>query len=189
MPQQQSTRGLPHPRTLSSNSDTLHNRSRADQSRKLADGQSSRGTLSDPTNRKKLRTRIADLECHLGQVHEELKTLKDQLPLKRASKKVEKKSKKHQMVLESLETRENDSISVQIEEFNDKYNTSACETSYENQQGTDVFEVPAEKVTMKLTSKLCLQMIEMKLNQNLLFYQLNHQTCRSQKSHHYMSWL
>ncbi|XP_022878523.1 interactor of constitutive active ROPs 1-like isoform X2 [Olea europaea var. sylvestris] len=155
MPQKQSTRGPPHPRTLSSNSDTLYNRSRADRSRKLADGQSPRGTLSDPANRKKLRTCIADLECYLGQAHEEFKTLKDQLSLKGASKKVEKRSKKQQMVLESLETRENDSISVQTEESNDKYNTSACETSDENQQGTDVFEVPAEKVTMKSTSKSC----------------------------------
>ncbi|XP_022854023.1 uncharacterized protein LOC111375435 [Olea europaea var. sylvestris] len=59
------------------------------------------------------------------------------------------------MVLESLETQENDSISVQTEESNDKYNTSACETSDEYQQETDIFEVPAEKVTMKSTSKPC----------------------------------
>lgn len=155
MPQKQSTRGPPPPRTLSSNSDPLHSQSRADRSQNLADGQSPRGTQSDPANRKKLGTRIADLECHLGQAQEELKSLKDQLSLKGASKKVEKKSKKQQMVLESSDTLENDSISVQTEESNDKNNTSACETSDENQQETYVFEVPAEKVTMEPTSKLC----------------------------------
>ncbi|KAL2483491.1 Interactor of constitutive active ROPs 1 [Forsythia ovata] len=159
MHQKKSTRGPPHLRTFTSNSDPLHHRLRTDRSRKLADGQPPRGTQSEPANQKKLGTRIADLESNLGQAQEELKSLKDQLALGNVSKnatqkQVEKKTKKQQVILEPLNIQENDSIAVQTQESNEMDNTISHETSDENEQETDVFEVPVEKITMERMTEL-----------------------------------
>ncbi|KAL2466716.1 Interactor of constitutive active ROPs 1 [Abeliophyllum distichum] len=159
MHQKKSTRGPPHLRKLTSNSDPLHNRLRTDTSRKLADGQPPRGAQSEPANQKKLGTRIADLESHLGQAQEELKSLKDQLALGNVSKnatqkQVEKRTKKQEVILEPLNIQENDSIAVQTQESYEMDNNIAHETSDENQQETDVFEVPVEKITMEQMTEL-----------------------------------
>lgn len=137
MPQRLSPRG-PHPlRTSTSDSDPLHHRSTTERSPKLADRRSPRGAQTDPISQKKLGTRIADLECQLGQAQEELRILKDQLASAEAAKKeaqeeLEKKSKKP--VLPEA---------VEIQEFNSDINDS--NPPDDKQQETEVFEVPVEK--------------------------------------------
>ncbi|KAK4398232.1 Interactor of constitutive active ROPs 4 [Sesamum angolense] len=97
----QSPRGPPNIRASSSDSDPLHLRPRTERSPKLAEGRSARGSQSDPSNQKKLGTRIADLESQLTLAQEELKSLKGQLVPTEAAKRAaqdqhEKKSKKQQ---------------------------------------------------------------------------------------------
>ncbi|XVF04472.1 hypothetical protein REPUB_Repub05bG0085900 [Reevesia pubescens] len=153
MPQRQSPRGT-QLRSSSSDSDPLHHRSITDRSSpKLGDRRSPRGALqSDPLNQKKLATRIADLESQLGQAQEELKVLKDQLASAEAAKKeaqeeLEKKTKKPKAP-ESVEIHEK--ISQKKTEDSKKTDSSLKdEVPEDNQQETDVFEVPVEKVAIE----------------------------------------
>ncbi|CAI9784327.1 unnamed protein product [Fraxinus pennsylvanica] len=185
MPQRQSPRASLHPRTSSSDSDPPHHRS-ADRSTRLSDGRSPRGAHSDPMNQKKLGTRIADLESQLGQAQGELKNLKDQLASAEAAKKaaqeqLEKKSKKHpepveiqekhstlvqeqlkkkskkqQMVPEPVEIQEKHSTPTENIASNKKDDAVAVVVTEENQQETDVFEVPVEKATVESKTELSL---------------------------------
>ncbi|XP_075476772.1 interactor of constitutive active ROPs 4-like isoform X2 [Primulina tabacum] len=153
VPQKQTPRGPPHLRTSSSASDPLHNRVRTERSPKIAEGRSPRGAQSDPVNKKKLGTRIADLESQLGQAQDELKSLKDQLVSADAAKKVvqehlEKKAKKQQNVTESMQIQEKHSTSIKTEEMDMKNSSVAeFESSDEVENETDVFEVPMETKT------------------------------------------
>lgn len=153
VPQKQTPRGPPHLRTSSSASDPLHHRVRTERSPKIAEGRSPGGAQSDPVNKKKLGTRIADLESQLGQAQNELKSLKDQLVSAEAAKKVvqkqlEKKAKKQQNVPESMQIQEKHSTSMKTEEV-DMKNSSVAEfkSSDEVENETDVFEVPMETKT------------------------------------------
>ncbi|XP_073284015.1 interactor of constitutive active ROPs 4-like isoform X2 [Primulina huaijiensis] len=153
VPQKQTPRGPPQLRTSSSASDPLHNRVRTERSPKIAEGRSPRGAQSDPVNKKKLGTRIADLESQLGQAQDELKSLKDQLVSADAAKKVveehlEKKVKKQQNVTESMQIQEKHSASMKTEEMDMKNSSVAeFESSDEAENETDVFEVPMETKT------------------------------------------
>ncbi|XP_075498080.1 interactor of constitutive active ROPs 4-like isoform X1 [Primulina tabacum] len=107
MSQRQSPRGPPHLKTSSSDTGSLH-RPRTEKSLKIPEGRSPRGVQSDPANKMKLGTRIAELESQLGQAQNELKNLKDQLASAESGKKValdkpEMKSKKQQKVPEPEE--------------------------------------------------------------------------------------
>ncbi|XP_073039208.1 interactor of constitutive active ROPs 4-like [Primulina eburnea] len=153
VPQKQTPRGPPHLRTSSSASDLLHQRVRTERSPKIAEGRSPRGAQSDPVNKKKLGTRIADLESQLGQAQDELKSLKDQLVSVQTTKKVaqeqlDKKAKKQQNGPESIQIQEKHSASMKTEEMNMK-NSSVAEfgSSDEVENETDVFEVPMETKT------------------------------------------
>ncbi|KAG8364788.1 hypothetical protein BUALT_Bualt18G0035200 [Buddleja alternifolia] len=146
VPQRQSPLGgAPNLRTSSSDSD--HHRPRTERSPKLSDGRSPRVAQSDPLNKKKLGTRIADLESQLGQAQGELKSLKDQLAS--AQQQLEKKKSKKQQNPEPLETQEKHSTTV---EMNQKEGDSSIvfETFDDDvDKETDVFEVPIERVTVE----------------------------------------
>lgn len=151
MPQRPSARGPPHLRTSSSDSDPLHHRPITDRSPKLGDRRSPRGTQSDPVNQKKLGTRIADLESQLGQAQQELKNLKEQLASAEAAKKeaqeqLEKKIEKP--VVPEEEMLENQPPKG-IQESNERDSSPLDEVVDDNQQETDVFEVPVEKMTVE----------------------------------------
>ncbi|PON32690.1 Interactor of constitutive active ROPs [Parasponia andersonii] len=151
VPQRPSARGLPHLRTSSSDSDPLHHRPITDRSPKLGDRRSPRGTQSDPVNQKKLGTRIADLESQLGQAQQELKNLKEQLASAEAAKKeaqeqLEKKIEKP--VVPEEEMLENQPPKG-IQESNERNSSPLDEVVDDNQQETDVFEVPVEKMTVE----------------------------------------
>lgn len=152
LPQRPSPRG-PHPlRTSSSDSDPLHHRPITDRSPKLGDRRSPRGAQSDPLNQKKLGTRLADLESQLGQAQEELKVLKDQLASAEAAKKeaqeeLEKKIKKP--VVTEPEDIQNKHPPTEIQEANKTDSNPSDEVVDDNQQETDVFEVPVEKKTVE----------------------------------------
>lgn len=152
MPQRPSPRG-PHPlRTSSSDSDPLHHRPITDRSPKLGDRRSPRGAQSDPLNQKKLGTRLADLESQLGQAQEELKVLKEQLASAEAAKKeaqeeLEKKIKKP-VVPEPADIQDKHPP-TEIQESNKTDSSPSDEVVDDNQQETDVFEVPVEKMTVE----------------------------------------
>ncbi|XP_073314102.1 interactor of constitutive active ROPs 4-like [Primulina huaijiensis] len=153
VPQKQNPRGPPHLRTSNSASDLQHHRVRTERSPKMAEGRSPRGAQSDPVNKKKLGTRIADLESQLGQAQDELKSLKDQLVSAQTTKKVaqeqlDKKAKKQQNGPESIQIQEKHSTSMKTEEM-DMKNSSVAEigSSDEVENETDVFEVPMETKT------------------------------------------
>ncbi|KAJ8527764.1 hypothetical protein K7X08_015215 [Anisodus acutangulus] len=120
MPQRQSPRVPSQLRTPTSSSDQ--------NSPKLGDRKSPRGAQSDPTNQRKLGTRIADLDTQLGQAQEELKDLKDQLASVETAKKA---------ALEQLEKTKK-SIVPEPKEIQE---------SDEKQQEIDVFEVPNVEIS------------------------------------------
>ncbi|KAK6157465.1 hypothetical protein DH2020_011713 [Rehmannia glutinosa] len=156
--QRQSPRGPPSLRTSSSDSDHVHPRPRTERTPKLAEGRA-RGAQSDPSNQKKLGTRIANLESQLGLAQEELKSLKGQLVSTEASKKtaqhqLEKKSKNPN----SSEIEEKHSTPIVIETLNNEDSSIITyEASDDIQQETDVFEVPIEKVAVE-TNKADLEL-------------------------------
>ncbi|KAF2286184.1 hypothetical protein GH714_011478 [Hevea brasiliensis] len=148
MPQRQSPRG-PHPlRTSSSESDPQHNRLITERSPKLGDRRSPRGSHPDSLNQKKLGTRIADLESQLGQAQEELKILKGQLASAEAAKQEAQqeleKNTKNTAILEPEEIQEKHPP-TEIQDLEKAENNIVDKVSDENQQETDVFEVPVEK--------------------------------------------
>ncbi|XP_071905156.1 interactor of constitutive active ROPs 4-like [Coffea arabica] len=153
MPQRRSPRPS-QLRTSSSDSEPLHHRATTDRSPKLGgDRRSPRGTQPDPLNQKKLGTRIADLESQLGQAQEELRNLKEQLVSAEAAKKaaqeqLEKKTRKP-IAPEPEEAQDKNSSQMQDQESRRGNRSAAFEISEENQQETDVFEVPVEKVTFE----------------------------------------
>uniref|UniRef100_A0A5B7AQ31 Putative interactor of constitutive active ROPs 4-like n=1 Tax=Davidia involucrata TaxID=16924 RepID=A0A5B7AQ31_DAVIN len=147
MPQRQSPRGPLQLRTSSSDSDHLHHRPITDRSPKVGDRRSPRGAQSDSLNRKKLGTRLTDLETQLGQAQEELKILKEQLTSaeaakKEAQKELEKKIQKPN-VPEPVEIQDKHSP-PENQESNKKDISVPYEISDDNQRETDVFEVPVE---------------------------------------------
>lgn len=152
------------PRTSSSDSDPLHHRPITDRSPKLGDRRSPRGSQSDPVNQKKLGTRIAGLESQLEQAQEELKILKDQLASAEAAKKeaqqeLEKKTKKPKK--EAKQEVEKKPTKPAIQESEAKLlekhsHPSETQKSHktdeyvdDDQQETDVFEVPVQKETVE----------------------------------------
>lgn len=151
LPQRQSPRGPHQLRTSSSDSDPLHHRPVAERSPKLGDRRSPRGTTqSETVNQKKLGTRIADLESQLGQAQQELKVLKDQLASAEAAKKEaqdELVKKAEQPVVEKFQEK---CTSKNAQESN-KTETKPQDDIIpeDNQQETDVFEVPIEKVAIE----------------------------------------
>lgn len=151
MPQRQSPRGAHQLRTSSSDSDPLHHRPVADRSPKLGDRRSPRGTQSETVNQKKLGTRIADLESQLGQAQQELKNLKDQLASAEAAKKEaqEELVKKAEKSVEKCSSNKNANANAQ--ECNNKIETKSQDiiVSDDNEQETDVFEVPIEKMAIE----------------------------------------
>lgn len=157
--QRPSPRGPPTLRTSSSDSDPTHIRPRTERSPKIADGRSQRLTQSNPSNPKKLGTRIADLESQLGLAQEELKSLKTQLVSTEVAKKVaqdqlEKKPKKLQKAGEPLVIEEKHSTPVEDQTLINKDSTVRFETSVEIQQETDVFEVPTKKTAVEPKAEL-----------------------------------
>ncbi|KAJ7948864.1 Interactor of constitutive active ROPs [Quillaja saponaria] len=154
LPQRQSPRGPHQLRTSSSDSDPLHHRPITDRSPKLGDRRSPRGAQSEPTNQKKLGTRIADLESQLGQAQVELKNLKEQLTSAEAAKKkaqeeLEKKIKKP--VVPEPEKFQNKCPPADKQEFNGTITRPQDEIHEDTQQETDVFEVPVEKVAIEFS--------------------------------------
>lgn len=152
MPQRQSPRGPPHLRTSSSDTDPLH-RPRTEKSPKIPEVRSPRGVQSDPANKKKLGTRIADLESQLGQAQDDLKSLKDQLASAESAKKVaqdqlEIKSKKQQKVPEPVEIQKMPLRYMETQVLKMKESISAAiEKSEDVRKETDVFEVRVETKT------------------------------------------
>lgn len=150
VPQRQS----PRLRSSSSESEPLHHRPITDRSPKVGERRSPRSApQSDPVNQKKLGTRIADLESQLGQAQEELKNLKKQLASAEAAKieaeqELEKKIKKP-AALDAAKVQEKNS-GDEIQEAK-RMDSNLCrdEVPDENQQETDVFEVPVEKVAIE----------------------------------------
>ena len=154
LPQRQSPRGPHQHRTSSSDSDPLHHRPIADRSPKLGDRRSPRGTQSEGLNQKKLGTRIADLESQLGQAQVELKVLKDQLASAEAAKKEaqdELVKKAVQSVVPVVEKLQEKSTSKNAPETNKTESKSQDIIPDDNQQETDVFEVPIEKLTIEFS--------------------------------------
>lgn len=156
LPQRQSPRGTHQLRTSSSDSDpSHHHRPVTDRSPKLGDRRSPRGgTQSETVNQKKLGTRIADLESQLGQAQQELKNLKNQLSSAEAEKKKAEDElvKKAQSVVPVVEKfQEKKSISKKAQECNIKAETKPQDVIIpdENQEETDVFEVPIEKLAIE----------------------------------------
>lgn len=156
LPQRQSPRGTHQLRTSSSDSDpSHHHRPVTDRSPKLGDRRSPRGgTQSETVNQKKLGTRIADLESQLGQAQQELKNLKNQLSSAEAEKKKAEDElvKKAQSVVPVVEKfQEKKSISKKAQECNIKAETKPQDVILpdENQEETDVFEVPIEKLAIE----------------------------------------
>lgn len=150
MPQRQSPRGPPHLKTSSSDTDPLH-RPRTEKSPKIPESRSPCGVQSDPANKKKLGTRIADLESQLGQAQDELKNLKDQLASAESGKNVaqdqpEMKSKKQQKVPEPVEILEKPFSDMETQMLKDSI-SAAIEKPEDVRKETDVFEVPMETKT------------------------------------------
>ncbi|XVE63252.1 hypothetical protein DITRI_Ditri07aG0005000 [Diplodiscus trichospermus] len=153
--QRQAPRGTHQLRSSSSDSDPPPHRPIVDRSSpKLRDRRSPRGApQSDPLNQKKLGTRLADLESQLGQAQEELKILKDQLASAEAAKKeaqeeLEKKTKKPKAPDRGKNC---EKISPKNTQDSKKTDSSLSDEvpDQDNQQETDVFEVPMEKATIE----------------------------------------
>ncbi|GER53929.1 interactor of constitutive active rops 1 [Striga asiatica] len=154
--QRQSPRGLPNARVSSSDSDQPHPRPRTEKNQKPIDGRSAKPSQSEPSNQKKLGTRIANLESQLGLAQEELKSLKDQLVSKKPIKKAAQDqfdNKPKQTEPETVKPAKDqlDDKPKQIEpeavKKGDSLSTITQETSVNNvvhQEETDVFEVPVE---------------------------------------------
>ncbi|KAK3198462.1 hypothetical protein Dsin_021877 [Dipteronia sinensis] len=153
IPQRQSARGPHQLRTSSCDSDPVHQRPVADRSPKVVVRHSPRGaSQSEPLNQKKLGTRIAGLECQLGQAQEELKILKEQLAFAEAAKKeaqeeLEKKSPKSG-VSDPVENPKQNS-STETQECKMTESNPEDEVLDKNHPETPVFEVPVEKVTVE----------------------------------------
>ncbi|KAL3736066.1 hypothetical protein ACJRO7_025074 [Eucalyptus globulus] len=152
VPQRQSPRGSLQLRTSSSDSDNSHHRPIPDRSPKVGDRRSPRGAQSDSVNQKKLGTRIAHLESQLGQAQEELKNLKEQLVSAEAAKKVAQekldKKTKTKFVPDSVDVPEKHHAK-EVQESNKPKSNPLNDVPDENQQETDVFEVPVEKVALE----------------------------------------
>lgn len=149
LPQRQSPRGPHQLRTSSADSDThQHHRPITDRSPKLAgDRRSPRVTpQSDTVNQKKLGTRIADLESQLGQAQEELKLLKDQLASAEAAKKEAQQEldKKVEKPPSSKNVVESDKTEITVPQDDN------------NNQETDVFEVPVDKEAFEKSAPLAM---------------------------------
>ncbi|KAL3613729.1 hypothetical protein CASFOL_041803 [Castilleja foliolosa] len=115
--QRQSPRGPPNPRSSGSDSDPQNPRPRNPKP-------SVRSAHSDPSNPKKLGTRIANLESQLGLAQEELKSLKDHLvstePVKKPSQEeLDDKPKEDQkspiIAYETTDDKETDVFEVPVE--------------------------------------------------------------------------
>ncbi|XP_057540284.1 interactor of constitutive active ROPs 4 [Amaranthus tricolor] len=123
-----------HLRTSSSNSDPLHHRPMTDKSPRI-------GTQSDPpAHKKKLGTRITDLETQLVQAQHELKSLKHQLSSAETAKKqaqaeLHKKGSKIQTVTKPRS----------VVEIRKKVSRGECDYEVPVSRETDVFEVLVEK--------------------------------------------
>ncbi|KAL1537631.1 interactor of constitutive active ROPs 4-like isoform X1 [Salvia divinorum] len=149
-----SPRGPANLRTSSTDSDPTHARPRTERCPKIADGRTQRATQSTPSNQKKLRTRIADLESQLGLAQEELKSLKGHIVSTGTAKKavqnqLERKPKKSQRAPEPLEIEEKHPTPAEARKLSRKVSTKMYEASEEIQEETDVFEVPIEKTTLE----------------------------------------
>ncbi|KAK7244004.1 hypothetical protein RIF29_38819 [Crotalaria pallida] len=147
LPQRQSPRGPHALRTSSSDSDPLHHRPIADRSPKLGDRRSPRGTQPESVNQKKLGTRIADLESQLGQAQEELKNLKDQL----SSAEAAKREAQNELVKKIEQPVAEKCTSKNAPESNEIETKAEDIIPYDNQQETDVFEVPVEKAAIEFS--------------------------------------
>ncbi|CAO2833255.1 unnamed protein product [Amaranthus hypochondriacus] len=130
-----------HVRTSSSDSDPLHHRPMTEKSPRI-------GTQSDPpAHKKKLGTRITDLETQLVQAQHELKSLKHQLSSAETAKKqaqaeLNKKGSKKQTVTKKVVGNTKPRSVVEI-----RKKVSRDESEYEVpvSRETDVFEVLVEK--------------------------------------------
>ncbi|KAL6570574.1 hypothetical protein OROGR_000124 [Orobanche gracilis] len=138
----------PSLRTSSSDSEQHHPRPRTERTARPADGcRTIRAAQSDPSGKKKLGTRIANLESQLGLAQEELKSLKDQLVVSTGAATrsthdhLDRKPKNH------IEENQCPSI-FETEKLHDiSSSIIASETSDSNVgKETDVFEVPVEKL-------------------------------------------
>ncbi|CAA0809462.1 Interactor of constitutive active ROPs 1 [Striga hermonthica] len=159
--QRQSPRGLPNARMSSSDSDQPNPRPRTEKNQKPIDGRSARPSQSEPSNQKKLGTRIANLESQLGLAQEELKSLKDQLVSKKPVKKAEQdqfedkpKQTEAETVKPAKDELDNNPEQIESEALKkgDSLSTITQETLIDNvvhQEETDVFEVPVEKLAIE----------------------------------------
>ncbi|KAL6506922.1 hypothetical protein OROHE_022359 [Orobanche hederae] len=145
--QRQSPGGPPSLRTSSSDSDQHNPRPRTERTARPADGgRTIRTAQSDPSNKKKLGTRIANLESQLGLAQEELKSLKDQLVVSTGAATrsthdhLDRKPKNH------IEEKQSPSM-LETETLHDISSSIASETISDSNvlKETDVFEVPTEK--------------------------------------------
>ncbi|XP_019194505.1 PREDICTED: interactor of constitutive active ROPs 4-like [Ipomoea nil] len=150
MPLRQPLRSSSQLRASSSDSEPLRSRPLKDRSPKLVgDRRSPRGAQSDPiTQKKKLGSRIADLENQLGHAQEELKCLKHQLASNESAKRIaqekpEKKTRK------PTAPKPEEILPGDNHESNEKENQPGSEGLDDSQQETDVFEVPVEKVAVE----------------------------------------
>lgn len=143
MPQRQSSRGGPQLKTSSSDSDSLHHRPITDRSPKIGNHRSPRGAPPDSVNQKRLGTRIAGLESQLGQAQEELKSLKDQL----ASVEAAKKEAQQELEKKTTEPQESRTLPTETGESDKNDNITPLDDNQEEE--TDVFEVPVEEVMVK----------------------------------------
>lgn len=155
MPQRLSPRGPPPLRTSSSDSDPLHNRPITDRSPKIGDRRSPRGVLPELMGQKKLGTRIAGLESQLEQAQAELRSMKEQLASaeaakKEAQKELEKNATKP-IATEPVIVQDKRSGQNENQESSNKEGRSESEHEIpvDNQNETDVFEVPIEKMALE----------------------------------------
>ncbi|GFP98862.1 interactor of constitutive active rops 1 [Phtheirospermum japonicum] len=119
--QRQSPRGPPNPRTSSSDSDPQNTRPR--NPKPTDGGRSIRSAQSDPSNPKKLGTRIANLESQLGLAQEELKSLKDQLVSTEPVKKPAQDQKIPIITYETSDEKETDVFEVLVKKLPDEPET------------------------------------------------------------------
>ncbi|CAM8951992.1 unnamed protein product [Rhodiola kirilowii] len=147
-------------KTSSADSGRPFHRPITDNSPKLGDRQSPRGSQSAPVTQKKLGTRIAGLESQLGQAQKELKILKKQLasadPTKHgAQDKPEKITKKKSNVSEPKSVKENDCQQSELVQPSITKTTSMLENVHDDSsQELDVFEVPMEKKAPSESSEI-----------------------------------
>ncbi|XP_074319199.1 interactor of constitutive active ROPs 4-like [Silene latifolia] len=137
-------RGPRHLRTASSDSDPLHQRPMTERSPRILDRRSPKGSQSDPipVHQKKLGTRITDLETQLVQAQHELKNLKHQLSSAEAAKRrAQEELNKKGIAKKPTVVRKVVKRVTKIQERNSR-------DSPDNEV-SDVFEVPAEKMLME----------------------------------------